>query len=568
MVTEAVSRETTTPKKAKANGKAAGDAAPPPSLVLLVDLDAIDIGTNVRVDVAGVEELAESIKSVGVLQPVKVRMRAGRFELVWGQRRVLAARLAGLEAIPAFLDDTDQAADKLAIEQLIENLHRADLNPIDRAQAMRQVVDAGMSQADLARTLGLHPSTIANDLGILDAPDEVRTLIQQGALSPAHQRAMKGLAPKSQVALAKKAAKEGWSAHETEGEVREQKRIAEEEAARRAADEKRNADARAQAKASIASELEKKQIPTGALVIVDGYYSRGGEHLVKLLEAAGLTNVRLAKSWNEIQGRPGGKVCDCTAWKASEHVTTDYSKRVGGYYAETTRVSLTSGCIEPKHQRAKEAAAEAKRREKEAVGEKVRAHVRATAQAWPIEDLVPGHFPAGIAIPRLLAEAVLWSFLSYSKASWSEARGGKRNDPWTPLHALTDEELATELAKAVAGDFRDHDGYRVGWDGLAAELGLVETAATSTSGAKVGDSVVDVEGGQKYRILAVATNAVQLVEAVPSWKKGRVVRLADPTRLTLDKVAGVWRGPTVPAVELDKDTVDVIAAATSPAVPA
>jgi ParB/RepB/Spo0J family partition protein len=155
----------------------------------------------------------------------------GRYSLLWGQRRVLAARKAGLATIPALVVAPTSVDDRptRSVEQLVENLHRADLNPIDRARAMRAVVDSGVSQADLARKLGIAPSTVANDLGLLDAPAPVQQLLESTELTPAHVKAMKGLAPKTQVELAKEVVDRGYSAHRTEVEVQDRKRRADAE---------------------------------------------------------------------------------------------------------------------------------------------------------------------------------------------------------------------------------------------------------------------------------------------------------------------------------------------------
>jgi ParB/RepB/Spo0J family partition protein len=442
-----------------------------------IPLELIDVGDNVRVHLEGVDELATSITELGVLSPVKVvAMASGRYRLVWGQRRVLAARQAGLSEIPAIveLEDDELAGpgSRRSIEQLIENVVRADLNPIDRAKAMREVVKAGMSQADLARTLGLHPSTVANDVGLLEAPAKIQALVESGALTPSHAKAMKGLAPSTQAELAKEIVQRGYSAHRTEEEVQEHKRRAEAEARAR----EQQAEARkakdAQLAASIA-DFEKKKVAKDALIIVSSGYSYGGDGghaaLVRLITAAGYTNVREAKSWNEIEARPGG-VCDCTAWKASEHVTYDYSSGRG---LNRHRVAITKGCTDRKHRQTKEQLADEKRRDAVMLQEKVQGYVKRMASGWGIPNA------RAIAIDRILGEAALFSLLSYRLPEWSEKHGGKRNTSWQTIHGLPDDELAKELATAIAGDFRDKAGYHVDWTGLATELGIDGQAPTA-----------------------------------------------------------------------------------------
>jgi ParB/RepB/Spo0J family partition protein len=189
-------------------------------VVAAVTIDLVDVGPNVRVNIAELEELTASIVEHGVLQPIKVRPAGGRFVVVWGQRRLLAAKAAGLARIPAIVETPmKRKAHELAVEQLVENLHRADLNPIDRARAMRSVVDAGVSQADLARELGLGASTIANDLRLLDASPGVHKALETGAITASHAKAMLPLPAKDQDYFIERVRSGGLSAHRLEEEV-------------------------------------------------------------------------------------------------------------------------------------------------------------------------------------------------------------------------------------------------------------------------------------------------------------------------------------------------------------
>lgn len=444
-----------------------------------IDVALVDVGPNVRLNVEDLDELAASIQEHGVLQPIKVRPDGDRWTVIWGQRRLLAARKVGLETIPAIVSVEDKPAPDLAVEQLVENLHRADLPPLDRARAMRTVVDSGVSQADLARELGLHPSTIANDLGLLEAPDKIRDAIERGDLTPAHAKAMKGLAPTTQAELVKEIVRDGLSAHATEREVQERKRRAEVEAQNRANQRKADARATEQLVASIA-EFDTKKVPKDALIVVDsgyGYGSDGGHaRLVRLIVDAGYTNARAAKSWGEVEARPSGGLCDCTAWKAAEHSTYDYTQRVDGHYAQKHRVSITKACVIKAHREAKAQVTAKAERDKHALQERVQQHLRATAFGVAIP---PTSADTGtvFGIPRILAESALWGILSYRLPEWSEKRGGARTKPWAAIHALSDEDLAKELAWEIARDFRDKAGYHVDWPALAEEFGLTDPPA-------------------------------------------------------------------------------------------
>lgn len=433
--------------------------------ILQVFLDEIDIGPNVRVNVEGIDELAASIVEHGVLQPIKLRAVGDRWVVVWGQRRLLAARKAGLERIPAIVGDQDKAPAELSIEQLVENLHRADLPALDRARAMRIVVDAGTSQADLARELGLHPSTIANDLGLLESPAAIQKSIESGQLSPAHAKALKGLAPKTQVAVAKDAIERGYSAHRLEEEVQRQKRQAEEEAKREQAGAAQRRENRVALEAAIAELAAKPKPGLGIeIVVFADYYGRSDtktSDLAELLKKAGFTKVRIASGSGNPDARPSGGVCNCTAWKAALRST--YSYKSNGY---VTKLQATPACIVAAHRQAKATADRKAESDKYSLQEKVVQHVKRLEGAWALPDA------RAIAIDRLLAETVLWGLLSYRLPDWSVAHGGKRNTAWQVIHALPDADLAKELAMAIAGDFRDKAGYHVDWTGLAAELGV------------------------------------------------------------------------------------------------
>jgi len=188
-------------------------------------LELVDVGDNVRVEVAELEELAASIAEHGVLQPVKATgpHADGRYLVVWGQRRTLASRMAGRATVPAIVlppdADVDAHGAARSIEQLVENLHRADLNPIDRARAMRAVVDSGTSQADLARKLGIGASTVSNDLRLLSLEAPIQERILSGELSASHGKAMAALTPRHQHELAARIVSGKMSAHQVEGEL-------------------------------------------------------------------------------------------------------------------------------------------------------------------------------------------------------------------------------------------------------------------------------------------------------------------------------------------------------------
>lgn len=193
----------------------------------LVNLDLRLIVPNPRqprehFDEAALTELADSIRQVGILQPVLVRPadEDGRYELVAGERRYRAAQLAGLDEVPAVVRHTSDA--DLLTEALVENLHRADLNPLEEAAAYRQLLDDfHMTHEGLARRLGRSRSAISNTLRLLALPPGVQQPVADGALSAGHARTLLALdRPEDQERAAQRVLAEGLSVRATEELVR------------------------------------------------------------------------------------------------------------------------------------------------------------------------------------------------------------------------------------------------------------------------------------------------------------------------------------------------------------
>ena len=137
----------------------------------------------------GLEELRDSIAQHGVLQPLTVRLRGDRFELIAGERRLRAARLAGLREVPCIVMDVDM--EKSGIIALIENIQRRDLDFLEEAEGIRQLIRLfGLSQEQVARRLGKSQSAVANKLRILRLPEDVRERLRAEGLSERHARAL------------------------------------------------------------------------------------------------------------------------------------------------------------------------------------------------------------------------------------------------------------------------------------------------------------------------------------------------------------------------------------------
>jgi ParB family chromosome partitioning protein len=166
------------------------------------------------------EALARSIQEVGVLQPVIVRRLDEGYALVAGERRLRAAKVAGLATIPAVVRESDDA-DSLR-EALIENLHREDLGPLELAEAFQELLDdLGATQEELAERLGVSRPYVTNTIRLLQLPAEVQRLLAERKISAGHARALLSLPnAEAQASLALRAAAEELSVREVENLVR------------------------------------------------------------------------------------------------------------------------------------------------------------------------------------------------------------------------------------------------------------------------------------------------------------------------------------------------------------
>ena len=173
-----------------------------------------------RFDDEAISALATSIREVGILQPIVVRKAGAGYELIAGERRLRAAKLAGLATIPVVVRDTDDA-DTLR-EALIENIHREDLGPIELAEAFRQLLEElGLKQEELADRVGVSRSHIANTIRLLQLPIDVQQLLTDGKLQAGHARTLLTLGDAdAQNALALRTVAEDLSVREIEELVR------------------------------------------------------------------------------------------------------------------------------------------------------------------------------------------------------------------------------------------------------------------------------------------------------------------------------------------------------------
>ena len=166
------------------------------------------------------EELAESIKTYGVIQPIVVSKQDGYYAIVAGERRWRAAKLAGLEEIPAIIREDDEQTNKEIA--LIENIQREDLNPFEKALGIRHLMEKyGMTQEQVAKKLGKSRSSISNTVRILYLTPDVLELVKQGKLTEGHCKALAGIEdPDRQYAAALRMVDRGESVRQAESKNR------------------------------------------------------------------------------------------------------------------------------------------------------------------------------------------------------------------------------------------------------------------------------------------------------------------------------------------------------------
>ena len=184
-----------------------------------VELDSIVPGSmqpRTHFDEASLQSLAESIRSHGIVQPLLVRRRGDNYELIAGERRWRAAKLAGLEKVPVVVKDVPD--DSLLEIALIENIQREDLNPIEEAQAYKKLIETvGLTQEALASRVGRDRSYITNYLRLLRLPDDLQQLVIDGRLSTGHARTLLALTHVDlQRRMARKIIDDGLSVRATE----------------------------------------------------------------------------------------------------------------------------------------------------------------------------------------------------------------------------------------------------------------------------------------------------------------------------------------------------------------
>jgi ParB family chromosome partitioning protein len=211
--------------RARADGADdSGANAGQPASLRLADMVPGMYQPRTRMDEGALYELAESIKAQGVMQPILVRKlgagdNAGKYEIIAGERRFRAARLAGLDSVPVLVRDVpDEAAAAMA---LIENIQREDLNPLEEAQGLQRLIkDFGLTHEQAAQAVGRSRSAASNLLRLLNLADPVQTMLMAGDIDMGHARALLALERASQITAANQIAQKKLSVREAESLVK------------------------------------------------------------------------------------------------------------------------------------------------------------------------------------------------------------------------------------------------------------------------------------------------------------------------------------------------------------
>jgi ParB family chromosome partitioning protein len=434
--------------------------------LLLVPIDRVATESNVRADLGDLDELAASIRSEGLLQPIMVHRKydLGTANPVYlyvvdhGHRRLEACKLAGMTEIPVIVSEPRAGVDR-PIAQLVENLQRRDLNPLEEAEAFWAILDADpkLKQADLAGRIGRSAPYVSNALRILELEPAVRQLAEQGALSGAHAKALAGLKGKAQVEMAERAVRSNYSSHALEDEIARNRKYAEETRAREAKD----AEAVAEQYVKAAAALAKKKVPLDAPIFVEKSYGTPAGPMLTAAAKAGYTNVTEGRC----DSRAGTLGCDCVVWV----IELGYGKP-----------KVMPGRQNHAHRQARIDVDTAER----LAGDELLKHVRARLEEVLLTDAQQ--------TSRLVGRLALWLALSWRVEDWAKKwnAGVRRNLPlmeslavldqppakkvkrtaWQTIASLTDDQLSQELAHAMATELRDQAGYPVDWQGLEAEL--------------------------------------------------------------------------------------------------
>ena len=238
-----------------------------------IDIDLIEPNPEqprTRFAEASLEELAQSIRVNGVVQPIVLRQVGGRYQIVAGERRWRASQRAGLRKIPAVVKEVSD--EKLLELALVENIQRQELNPIEEAKAYRKLIDTiGLTQEEVAERIGKERTVVTTSMRLLRLPGEIQRVIEEGGLSAGHGRALlMSDDPAVQREVANLAIDAGWSVRETERAVKKARSVKPQTTANK--DVSRNIDANIKA-----AETKLMRALNTNVKIVPGKKGTGGK---------------------------------------------------------------------------------------------------------------------------------------------------------------------------------------------------------------------------------------------------------------------------------------------------
>jgi len=255
------------------------------------DADSIDIDRikpnagqpRKTFDEAGLADLAASIKEHGVIQPIIVRKKGKGYEIVAGERRWRASRLAGLKEVPCLVRELSD--EELMLFAIIENMQREDLNPVEEAEGLDRMISAyGLTQEQVSRSVGKSRPYITNSIRLLKLPESIKDMIADGRLTSGHARALLGITDtKKQLAIARKIADEGLSVRTAEALAGNKKA-----AVKKALPRKKDEDVvqvESELKDILGTKVNLKQSGKRGRIEIE-YYSRDElERLIELLKS-------------------------------------------------------------------------------------------------------------------------------------------------------------------------------------------------------------------------------------------------------------------------------------------
>jgi ParB family chromosome partitioning protein len=537
-----------------------------------IAIASIEVASNVREDLGDLEELTASIREHGILQPivvtgVSVDGKPSGFRVLEGHRRLAAAAAAGYETVPAILDWRSELGDagaRRSTIQLVENLQRADLNPIEIGHAIAAIVEArkDLTHAQIATWIGKDRSWVTNALRLLETAPEVQAAVLEGKVSATHARAIAAIDVDLQTELLGRVVGSGLSAKDTE------------RAAQRVKDDaKRIRDQAAEIERRTAEAIEllgKVANREKASIAVESYSGIGAQ-LRKTLTAAGWTTLEPSYGPDRVEVVAQAGACGCTVWMVSVP------------FEAKSPIALKPACNEPEHKAARREELEAKwaRDQARANDERRKEREAAEAAAEQAKGAVAeilAERPLSPLGSRLLVWGLLVADEEFDRGVVGKYLEGGDDDrvvealfeaedaAWLITEAIPDEDLDAVQARLVAHMF---GGYNAGpgvkaavdeWSKVAHPESLELAEATpATKGKKLGKQVrlgdLVVIGPDEYLVLSITypgqePGADERPPAIVQLGiKGPVkavdyrlhhVPLAD---LTADPKAKAWRAP-------------------------